>query len=378
VRVAGGVNIGGVNYTNRAPLIIAELGTGFGTDLTKAKELICAAKESDASCIKIQIVKAAEILHPASGIVSLPGGDCLLYDVFKSLEVPPSRAVDFYFQIKEYAESRGCLFLASVFGKESAAILHELEPQCVKVASPELNHFPLLRELSTWNVPTFLSSGVSTLADIEKALAIFDNSGVCLFHCVTAYPAPVSEYNLRLLDSLAAMFGVPVAVSDHSSDPVLVPSLAVLCGAIAVEKHFCLSHDGGGLDDKIALVPDDFKKMTVALKKAVRGTAFAAEKKAQIDDLKKEYGEAKVEAVLGDGVKRLAASERKNYGRTNRSLHAAHAINAGVTFTKENVSLLRTEKVLRPGLPPEFEDIVLGRIAKKHIPDGEGISWDDI
>jgi len=95
-------------------------------------------------------------------------------------------------------------------------------------------------------------------------------------------------------------------------------------------------------------------------------------------DLVSGYGRAKVEAVLGDGVKRLAPSEEANYLRTNRSIHALRPIRRGDLLSPESLALLRTEKVLRPGLGPEFLDAVLGRRARRNIPSGEGIEWEDV
>jgi sialic acid synthase SpsE len=141
-------------------------------------------------------------------------------------------------------------------------------------------------------------------------------------------------------------------VSDHSEESVLVPCLALACGGLAVEKHFCMAHTEGGLDDVFALEPREFRRMVEALKKTAR--------------------------VLGDGVKRLAPSEAANYGRTNRSIHAVSEIKAGETFTKENTACLRTEKVLRPGLQPRYLSAVLGRKAAQDIPSGEGIRPEDV
>ncbi|MDR2136008.1 MAG: N-acetylneuraminate synthase family protein, partial [Treponema sp.] len=299
------------------PLLIAELGTGHGGDPAKARELCDAAAEAGADCVKFQIVYADEILHPNTGEVTLPGGAIRLYDRFKQLEMP----ADFFRDMKEYAERRGLLFLCTPFGMRSAAELKALGPKLVKIASPELNYTALLRELSGWGLPVLLSSGVSRLADIEEALGLLAGVPVCLLHCVTAYPAPEADYNLRVLDSLAGVFGVPAGLSDHSRDPELVPALAAALGAACIEKHFCLRREDPGLDDPIALPPADFARMA----RAVRGAARAGRDET-VAAYKRERGEALVEAVLGDGVKRLAPSERANYERTNRSIHALRDI----------------------------------------------------
>jgi len=369
-----GIQIAGHRYTASCPLIIAELGTGHNASLSRAEALIDAAASAGADCVKTQIVFADEILHPASGLVPLPGGEIPLYDVFKRLEAGP----EFFARMKEKAESCGLLFLASPFGPRSAALLRELKPAAVKIASPELNHISLLQTAASWHIPTLLSTGVSTLADIEEALEVW-SAAPCsplpvLLHCVTAYPAPASEYNLAVMRNMAAVFGVPVGVSDHSGEAALVPALSAACGGCVIEKHFCLSRADGGLDDPIALPHEEFAKMTAFVRK-VASLESASERLAAVEAV---YGAAAVREALGDGVKRLAPSEAANYGRTNRSLHALHEIEAGEVITESDFAALRTEKVLRPGLAPRFAGIITGRRAKTYIPAGEGIRWEDL
>jgi sialic acid synthase SpsE len=358
----------GRSWSRENCLIIAEIGTGHGGARQKAFELIEAAHESGADCVKFQLIYADEIIHPETGIVPLPGGDIRLYDSFKALELP----LDFYAACKEKAEMEGLIFLCTPFGARSAAEVASLKPALMKIASPELNHLPLLRQVAKTGIPTLLSSGVSTLSDIEKACDCFSSS-VALLHCVTHYPAPAEEYNLRLLNSLRSVFGLPTGVSDHSLDPFLVPLLSLACSGCIVEKHFCLSNKDGGLDDLIALPPPDFRRMARGLRQA---QGLSAE--AIIEKLTSEYGKARVEAVLGDGVKRLAKSEDENYGRTNRSVHALRAISRGEPLGPENMAILRTEKILRPGILPEFFALACGRSAARDIPSGQGICWEDL
>jgi sialic acid synthase SpsE len=357
----------GAAYGPGNPLIIAELGTAHGGDLSRAKEMAAAAAEAGATCVKLQMVFADEILHPNTGEVTLPGGKIRLYDRFRQLEMPP----EFYAEVKEYVESRGLLFLCTPFGLKSAQMLRELQPKIVKIASPELNFTALLREVADWNLPVLLSTGVSTLGDIEEAVEILDNC--TLLHCVTAYPAPETDYNLRVLRSLSAVFGAAVGVSDHSLDPELVPALAVSQGAAVIEKHFCLSRDDPGLDDPIALPPPLFARMVAAIRQAaVLGPDET------IANLRRDRGVDLVEAILGSGVKTLAPSEKENYTRTNRSIHALRDIEPGETITEKDFAILRTEKILRPGLAPSWAADLYGRTARQFIPAGEGIRFEDV
>ncbi|MCL2066681.1 MAG: N-acetylneuraminate synthase family protein [Treponema sp.] len=366
-------------YSSKCPLIIAELGTSHNGDIKKAKEMITAAAEAGAGCTKFQMVFADEILHPNTGFVNLPGGKVRLYDRFKALE----KSSDFYAELKEYAESTGLLFLCTPFGPKSAKILRDLQPKIAKIASPELNFTSLLKEISCWALPILLSCGVSYLSDIDKAIRILGNAKkgaespetgqVCLLHCVTAYPAPEIDYNLRVLQSLSTVFGTPVGVSDHSLDPRLIPALAVSMGAAVIEKHFCLSRSDPGLDDPIALPPDQFSLMTEAVRHAAK-----AGPEETIMAYKREMGEELVEQVLGNGKKELAPSEKQNYRFTNRSIHALRDINKGEIIQIGDFAVLRTEKNLRPGLEPCFEALIEGRTALNFIPAGEGIRFQDI
>jgi len=367
--------INGREYGEGKAFIIAELGTAHGADPVKAGELIHAAAEAGADCIKFQIVYAEEILHPNTGEVALPGGKIRLYDRFRKLEQPPS----FFAAMKESVEKRGLAFLCTPFGLQSARELKALCPACIKIASPELNYSALLKEIAAYKLPVFLSTGVSKLGDIEEALSLLRETppdtadSVCLLHCVTAYPAPETEYNVRVMGNLAAVFGVPVGLSDHSLDPELVPVLASAFGAVAIEKHFCLSRSDPGLDDPIALDPSSFARMVRAVRQAEKSGP-----EETLAAMRRERGEALVERVLGDGIKRLAPSERANYRRSNRSVHALRDIAEGEVIDKGMIASLRTEKNLRPGLPPSWEERVIGRRASRFIPAGEGVRLEDV
>jgi sialic acid synthase SpsE len=397
-------------YSPKKPLIIAEAGTSHNGDLGKAKELIDAASDAGAQCVKFQIVFADEILHPKTGEVTLPQGKIKLYDRFKQLEMP----ADFYARVKEYAESKELLFICTPFGLKSASILKGIGPKVVKIASPELNYTGLLEEIAGWDLPVLLSSGVSTLSDIERAIEIVrrregnrewgigngeraplpdphsplptpnsppphsltkfeDSSQICLLHCVTSYPAPEIEYNLKVLPLLASIFGLPVGVSDHSADPELVPALSICMGASVIEKHFCLSKTDPGLDDPIALPPDEFLKMVRAVHRSAEMMTEAV-----MEHYKRERGEDLLKQIFGTGIKELAPSERANYRLTNRSIHAMRDIAAGEVLKKGDFAVLRTEKVLRPGLEPCWEKYIEGRAARASIPAGEGIRFEDI
>jgi sialic acid synthase SpsE len=350
--------------------IIAEIGTTHRGSLQKAERLIREASLSGADTAKFQIVIAHEILHPRTGSVPLPGGPTPLYEVFESLE----QELSFYEALKEMTEAEGMSFLATPFGLESAALLKSLNPDAVKIASPELNYTDLLREISSWKIPVILSSGVCELEDIQEATTILGKDDLTLLHCVTAYPAPVEDYNLSLLPALREELALPLGVSDHSLNPSLVPCVAYSFGAVMVEKHFTLSREEDGLDDPIALEPADFRLMVDRLRELESLNAPSEVKKR----LEQWFSSHDIKAVSGSGIKTLAPSEKENYGRTNRSVHALLDLKAGTILTEENSCVVRTEKVLTPGMHPRYYRGILGMRVNRNIPSGEGILETDI
>ncbi len=370
----------------KSTFIIAEIGTAHGGNFAKAVELMDGAIEAGADAVKFQWVYADEILHPDTGFVKLPGGTVRLYDRFKQLEVAPS----FFKDCLEYAHSKNVKFVCSPFGLRSLDELLQLEPDYVKIASPELNHFPLLQSLADYRaqqkvaekkaVPVIISSGVSKIEDIEDAVKILGTDGVTLLHCITFYPAPEEEYNLKLIKTLSQRFGIKTGVSDHSLDPVLVPCLAVSQGASMIEKHITLSKETDGLDDPVALTVEQFAYMchTVHQSDAVM-RHYGSEKgeKEIIRQMNDSFGEERVRKILGDGIKRLAPSEEQNYGRTNRSIHFMKAMKKGEKINAEDVAVLRTEKVLTPGISPKFLSRVIGSTLKNDVKAGSGVLFED-
>lgn len=373
--------------------IIAEIGTSHGGNLDKAYRLIDAAKEAGADCVKFQWVYADEILHENTGFVKLPTGNIRLYDRFKELEC----SVDFYRSCMEYSRTQGLLFACSPFGLRSLKELADLEPDAIKIASPEVNHIPLLKACAEYfgKIPIILSSGVSKLGDLERAVSILtaaasDNHAdlnptkkekaidepLTLLHCITSYPAPEEEYNVRCVKTLSEIFGIPTGISDHSLDPVLVPVITTAMGGTMIEKHITLSKETDGLDDPVALDPEQFYLMVHAVHQAeaVLKRYGAGEIFRQLEH---EFEGEKIKKILGSGVKKLAPAEEANYGRTNRSLHYLRSMKKGEKLSEKDVGVLRTEKVLTPGIGPEFLKTVTGKTLTTDVENGAGIQFED-
>ena len=195
-----------------------------------------------------------------------------------------------------------------------------------------------------------------------------------LLHCVTAYPAPETDYNTAVLQSLSMLFNSPVGISDHSLDPAAVPIAGLLSGACILEKHICLSRSDAGLDDPVALEPLQFLQMS----KTVRELTGKSDE--DIFNAAQGYGYSKdfLQRIIGDGEKKLAAAEKDNYGKTNRSLHYIKDLQKGTVLKNSDIAVLRTEKNLTAGESPEYLHYFIGSVLQKDVTGGSGAVFDDI
>jgi sialic acid synthase SpsE len=217
-----------------------------------------------------------------------------------------------------------------------------------KVASYELWHLPLIRDVASRGKPIICSTGMADLADVQDAVdtvAETGNDQLILLHCVVNYPPPFSDLNLRAIRTLREAFRVPVGYSDHSPG-LTAPIVATALGAAVIEKHFTLSRDLPGPDHRFAIEPDELTAMVRAIRDA--------------------------HDALGTGVKRMAPAEADLYVTARRSLFAARDIAAGTQLTDEDVA------VLRPGTGIEVRDLpkVVGRTARRAIARHEPLAWD--
>jgi N-acetylneuraminate synthase len=358
------VTIGKGNRT----FIIAEIGTDHNGDVDRAVSLIEAARKSGADCAKFQMVFADEIIHERAGAIDTQGRSIPIHTAFKSLE----RGLDFYATLKKETEDRGLFFLCSVFGPKSCSMLEHLRPYFIKVASPELNHLPLLHRISRMHTPVVLSTGLSTVCAIENALEQLPPQ-TALLHCVTSYPAPEEEYNLYSIPFLYTVFSRPVGISDHSLDPVLIPSRSVLVGASIIEKHICLKRGIRGLDDGYALSPGQFGKMV----EVVRHTENE-ERTEGFERLANSYGHDRIRAILGTFEKKLSPSELSHYRTTKRSIRASVSMEAGTRLSGENCAVLRSTTDAMPGLAPEFLPAIIGKRIVRPVRSGEAITWEHL
>ena len=319
-------------------LIIAEAGVNHNGSITLAKKLIVAAKKSGADIVKFQsfIVDnlVTESATKANYQKKTTESNESQYAMLKKLELSDS---DHYI-LKKFAEEKHIEFLSSPFDIEGAKLIQKLKLKRIKIPSGEITNLPFLEFVGKMNKEVILSTGMSDLKEISKALSILRKNGlpdkkIKLLHCNTEYPTPFHDINLNAISMMRKKFNLEIGYSDHSPGS-LVPSLAVSMGASIIEKHLTLDKNMIGPDHAASLTPSEFKKMV----ENIRTT----------------------EVSLGSGIKKPSKSELKNIPIARKSIVAKVDIKSGEIFTEKNIIPKRPGK----GISPMKWNQVIGRKAK--------------
>jgi sialic acid synthase SpsE len=361
------VKIGGHLIGGKSPtFIIAEVGSNHDGKLEQAYRLIDAAKIAGADAIKFQIFKASRLYPKNIGTIKLNNKEFNLYNFLEKSEVP----YNWVPKLRTYCRKKRIIFLATPFDEESAEILDKNNIVAYKIASSELNHIPLIRYIAKKGKPMIMSEGLSGLSDIELAIDTVKKEGndkIIILHCLSAYPAPMNELNLNFIKTLINVFGVVAGFSDHTTDPVLAPTLAVCNGAKVIEKHLSINKQLTGADHFYALEPGEFKQMV--------------EKVREVDhysNLERKKYLSRHKKILGSYRKVIAPCEQEIYPGDKRSIFSVQPIKKGEKFSRKNIAVLRAERFLTPGLHPKYFDLVLKKTAKRTIKAYKGIEWSDI
>lgn len=335
------IEIAGRTVGSGAPcFIIAEAGVNHNGDEALAKRLIDAAALAQADAVKFQTFKAERIVTVRATKATYqrhsPHDHESQLEMLRRLELSEAT----HQELMRYAHERGIIFLSTPFDEASADFLEALGVPAFKLASGELTNLPFLSHVARKGTPLIMSTGMSTLAEVETALEAVYGTGnrqVVLLHCVSTYPANPRDANLRALQTMANAFRVPVGYSDHTPG-VEVAVAAVALGACVIEKHVTLDRRLPGPDHRASLEPEAL----VALVRGIRS----------------------VEAALGHGRKEPAASEANTAAVARKSLVAAKDIATGSTVTADSIAIKRPGT----GLPPAMLEQVVGRIATEDIP----------
>lgn len=330
-------------------LIIAEAGVNHDGDLAKARALVRAAAAAGADAVKFQAFRTEALVTAGAATAAYQQhqtGAATQAAMLKRLELDAAA----FAELKREAEQAGLLFLCTPFDAESAALLAALGVPGWKLGSGDLTNHPLLAQVAASGLPLIVSTGMSALDEVEDAAALLAAQGdppVAWLHCVSQYPAPEAESNLRAMDSLRLVLGGPVGMSDHSRG-LAVALAAVARGAAVLEKHLTLDRGAPGPDHAASLEPQEFAEL-------VRQVRL-------------------VEAALGDGIKRPAPCELDTLRVARRSLVAARDLPAGHRLAAGDLIAKRPSG----GIPPSRLAAVLGRRLARPLSADAPLAWEDL
>ncbi len=323
--------------------IIAEAGVNHNGSLDIAKKLVDEAKKSGADCIKFQTFIAENIISKNAKQAKYQtkniGKEQSQLEMIKKLEL----SFEDFKQLNNYCIEKNIDFLSTAFDLESIDFLESLGMNTWKIPSGEITNLPYLIKIAKLKKKVILSTGMSTMQEIEDAVNIFKKYGtndITILHCTTQYPTLFEDVNLNAMLSIKEKFGYDVGYSDHTKG-IEVPIAAVALGATVIEKHFTLDNNMIGPDHKASLQPDELKKMVESIRN--------------------------IELSLGDGRKVVANSEKENMSIARKSIVAKKSIRKGQLLSEENIT------VKRPGdgiSPMKWFDI-LGTVAIRDFEEDE-------
>lgn len=328
------------------PFIIAEMSGNHNQSLDRALELVDAAADAGAHALKLQTYTADTITM--KGVFSIQDKNSLwngkeLHDLYSLAYTP----WEWHTAIFARAREKGMLAFSSPFDETAVDFLESMNVPAYKIASFENTHHPLLRKVAKTGKPIIMSTGVSTLSDIDESVRILRDAGchdLILLKCTSTYPATPENSNINTIPHMSQLFGCPVGLSDHTMG-IGTSVAAVALGAMVIEKHFTLKRSDGGVDSAFSLEPEELSSLVVETKRAFESLG------------KINYG--------------ILAAEVKGK-QFKRSIYISKDMNAGEEFTEENL------RIIRPGfgLEPKYFEMILGKKIRKTVVQGTPLTWD--
>ncbi len=331
-------------------IIIAEAGVNHNGDVNIAIELVDEAAKSGADYVKFQTFKAENLVteYAKKAKYQQQNGESgqTQYQMLKELELNEQS----YQLIIKRCKQKNIGFLSSAFDLQSIEYLSKFKLPFIKIPSGEITNLPYLRKVASLNSKIFLSTGLSNMNEIENALSILIKSGakkteITVLHCNSEYPTPFEDVNLNAMKTIGEKFNVNVGYSDHTIG-TCVPIAAVALGASVIEKHFTLDKNLVGPDHSASLEPKEFRSMVESIRS--------------------------IEVAMGNGIKKLSTSEKKNLKSIRKSIVASRFIKKGELFSEDNIDIKRPGD----GVSPMKWDQVLGKIAPKIFEKDQLISLD--
>ncbi|MGC2331995.1 MAG: N-acetylneuraminate synthase [Candidatus Acidiferrales bacterium] len=330
--------------------VIAEAGVNHNGSIESALQLVDAAKASGADAVKFQTFRAdllaTRSAHKAAYQERTTAHAESQFEMLRRLELDAAA----HQQLINHCRQIGIQFLSSPFDAQSADLLDTMNVPLFKVPSGEITNLPFLELLARKHRPLILSTGMSTLGEVEEAVHVLQAAGakqLTLLHCVTEYPAPYAEVNLRAMQTLKSAFGLPVGYSDHTPG-IEIAVAAVALGAEVIEKHFTLDRSLPGPDHAASLEPVELQQMVAAIRH--------------------------VEVALGTGIKSPAPCELPNMEVARKSVVAARALPAGHQLETGDLGIKRPGS----GLAPKLLPALIGRTLRASLAKDEIISWNHL
>ena len=320
-------------------IIIAEAGVNHNSDYDRAVAMVYAAKQAGADYVKFQTavpeLVISSIAPKAAYQKETTGEEESQLEMCRKIHLK----LEDYEPLSELCREVGIGFMSTPFDLVSIDCLAPLGMDYWKIPSGEITNLPYLRKIGAKGEKVILSTGMSELDEVEKALQVLEEAGtprsnVALLHCNTQYPTPFEDVNLRAMDALRSLHPGAVGYSDHTVG-IEVPVAAVAMGAQIIEKHFTLDKSLPGPDHKASLDPTELAAMVSSIRH--------------------------IERALGSAEKHVSPSERANIEVARKSIVAARDIAAGEEFTEENITVKRPGN----GISPMLWDEVLGRKAPR-------------
>lgn len=331
------------------PYIIAELSANHNGDINRAFQIMEEAKKAGADAIKLQTYTHETItIDCDSEEFQIHGGlwdGQTLYELYKGAHMP----WEWHKPLFEKAKELGITIFSSPFDFTAVDLLQDLDAPAYKIASFEVIDLPLIKRVAQTGKPMIISTGMANEEEIADAIKTAKDNGckeLVVLHCVSGYPAPAEQYNLRTISDIAERFDVLSGLSDHTIDnATAVTSIAF--GACLIEKHVTMDRNGGGADDSFSLEPEELKALCQDTK-----TAWQALGKVNYERTEAEKGNVKF----------------------RRSLYVVKDVKAGELLTSENI------RSIRPGfgLAPKYYQEVIGKIASRDLIRGESLAFDMI
>lgn len=326
-------------------LIIGEAGVNHNGDIDIAKKLIDVAAETKLDIVKFQTFSPSQLATQNAKMADYQKSGATQSQSQLSMLEKLQLSFQDHKSIIKHCENKNITFLSSAFDIESLDFLSSLNLKYVKIPSGEITNLTYLRHVSSLKKPVILSTGMSSLKEIETAIKILCDNGInkkniTVLHCNSEYPTPMADVNLRAMENIKKTFDVAIGYSDHTLG-IEVPIAAVALGATVIEKHFTLNRNMSGPDHAASLEPNELKSMVSAIRN--------------------------IELAMGDGLKRASESEKKNITSVRKSIVAKTAITAGEIFSNNNLTIKRPGT----GLSPMLWDEVMGQAAKQDFAQDE-------